>query len=72
MDTLPRDRPVSPLEGFLLTTARLVSQGLSPAAAAGLLLVKMSEQQPALLDRVLNELADNAPVVDQLVELFEL
>lgn len=68
--TLPRDRPVSALEGFLLTMARLVDEGATPAVAAGTLMARMAAERPALLGRVLAELGTHEQVADRLAALI--
>jgi hypothetical protein len=67
---LPRTRPVSPLEGFLLTVARLVKDGRTPAAAAGHLMERMAAERPTLLGKVLAELAARPDVAAQFEGLI--
>lgn len=67
---LPRTRPVTALEGFLLTVARLVEGGRTPAAAAGHLMERMAAERPTLLGKVLAELAARPDVAARVEGLI--
>lgn len=68
--TLPRNRPVTALEGFTLTVARLAERGMDPAAATGYLLLKMAAERPELYAQTVEAMRADQNYTARLADLI--